>query len=335
MPPLVYLNAKYTHTGITVFKSFENCNYKHHKNSLANLLHSSVYTNETLRYFISEFNTTASDAQRSHIVDQAIISLSDADYVLFLQETRQFRKLNNTQSRKCKSACNKLTYYTQTRHFKSKKGRAYKMRVGFLTLTSPEGTTNQQFLKAFDHFLDYLRRTANCHFVWKKEIGEKNSKLHVHILVNNFVPYYIINWKWKRLLLAEGVIWPVNSYGKETSAHSRIELPRSGRQIGSYIAKYMSKGYELPKACGYISGHSAILDQLKEVIEDEGEYPGDEILKLIDLCHVYHDNFITHVRVNLLTCGKIAPRLQAVFEEQYLRFSEALTLPQKFNFIEK
>lgn len=333
MPPLVYLNAKYSHSGITVFKRFEDCNFHHHRNSLRNLLHSAVYTNMTLRAYIQEYNECANDDQRSDVIDRAIQYLSDDDYILFLQEIHLTRKLNPTQSRKCKYYCNKLAYYSQTRHFKTKKGKNYKMKVAFLTLTAPEEANPIALIKALDHFLDYLRRTAQCHFVWKKELGEQNEKLHFHIVINNFIPYYIVAWKWKRLLLAEGITWPVNESGQETNAHTRIELPRSPKQLSHYIAKYMSKGYELPREYGHIFGRSAILDELKEIIQDEGEYPTDEILKLIDVCHVYKDNFITHISLDLLHVGKFAPRLCALFEQQYIRFSEAITLPQRFNFV--
>ena len=333
MPPLVYLNAKYSHTGITVFKKFEDCNHGSHANSLRNLINAAIYGNETLRYYIKEFNQSGSDDQRSYLIDQVINTLSPDEYLLFLEQVHIKRKLNKTQSRKCANYCKKLTYYTQTRNFKTKAGRSYNMKVAFLTLTAPEGTKPKQMLKAFDHFLDYLRRTANAYYVWKKEVGENSGKLHFHIILNNFIPYYIVSWKWKRLLIAEGVNWPVSSDAKDTNAHTRIELPRSPKMAAHYIAKYMSKAFDLPREYGYISGHSAILDELKEIVQDEGEYPCDELLKLIDLCHVFKDAFVTHISLNLLHVGKLCPRLGAIFEKQYLQFSEAITLPQKFNYV--
>ena len=64
--------------------------------------------------------------------------------------------------------------------------------------------------------------------------------------------------------MAEGVKWPLNEKGKPTNAHTRIELPKNKRLIAHYIAKYMSKAFEMPKEYGYISGHSEVLEDLKE-----------------------------------------------------------------------
>lgn len=298
--PVIYWTAKLSHTGITGYKVFENYGRKVKKASLANLL---------------SFQREMDGSSEIRI------------------DTEKTRKLNEKQSRKVKSACQKLAFYSATREFKSKRSGKYRFRVAFLTLTSPEGTTNNQATSAFDHFLHYLSRTANCVFVWKKELGEKNHALHFHILINNFIPYYIVSWKWKRLLINQGVNWPLNSKGVHTDSHYRIELPRSRRQVSHYISKYMSKGYELPSDCGYVSGHSPLLDECEEIKLIEGEYDSEEINYLKSLCRTISDNYITHICVNLTKIKEVAPKLWAVFNEQYLKFCELITLPQKFSYV--
>jgi len=242
------------------------------------------------------------------------------------------RNLNETQSRKCRSLCQKLAYYTAVRKFRSKKSGEYSFKVGFLTLTAPECATTTQILNAFDHFCDYLRRTANCVFVWKKELGESHGKLHFHIMVNNFIPYYIVNWKWKRLLINEGIIWPLNADGKPTESHYRIELPRSNKAIGHYLSKYMSKAYALPRIYGYISGHSKLLDECTDIKIIESDIPFDELERIMNGHKVIHGSYMSHICVDLLRVKKIAPKIGALFESQYLQFVEILTLPQKFNY---
>jgi hypothetical protein len=243
------------------------------------------------------------------------------------------RNLNTQQSKKVKRYCSKLSYYSGVRVFKSKKSGIHKMRVAFLTLTAPEETTHKQFLKAFDHFLDYLRRTANCVFVWKKELGETNGKLHVHIMLNNFVPYYIVSWKWKRLLIAEGVAWKQNEKRKDTNSHTRIELPHSAEEIGHYMSKYMSKAFEMPKDCGYIWGKSKILDECKEGTFTESELNSDELENIKKVGKVVGDNYVTHVCVDLLKVKLIAPKIFDIFEQQYLTFTKLITLPLKFEYV--
>ncbi|MEY2702351.1 MAG: hypothetical protein RLY43_984 [Bacteroidota bacterium] len=294
---VVYDNYKLSHSGVTKYRMFEGFSRSLHHNSLSNLLHQNVNQLESTEKENEEITT---------------------------------RHLNNQQSKKLKRYCAKLCYYSATRIFESKKSGKYKMKVSFLTLTAPEGTSNEQFLKSFDGFLDYLRRTANCVYVWKKELGETNKKLHVHLLINNFLPFYIVSWKWKRLLLSNNVIWPKNEQEKDTDSHYRIELPKSKKMVSSYIAKYMSKAYELPKSCGYVWGKSSVIDECKEITFSEGEINEDELRAIGDKYKIVGDDFVKHVCVDLLTVKDIAPTIFEAFEKQYMDFVQKITLPQKF-----
>jgi len=328
--PLIYFNSKLTHSGITSYKVFEHCNRRSHKNSLRNLLNQVTRNSDELNYLVNLFRNSLNNDERSRCNDLAVDNLTNSDYDQFLRATFQARHLNPAQSRKIKSLCSKLSYYSASREFTSKKSGKYRFKVAFLTLTAPESTEPSQFLEAFNHFLDYLRRTANCVFVWKKELGELNEKLHVHILVNNFIPYYIVEWKWKRLLIAEGVEWPVNEQGQPTTSHYRIEVPKSKKQIAHYVAKYMSKAYDLPRIFGYISGHSKVLADCHEVNIIEGDLPWDELDRIMSKSKVIRGQYVSHVCCDLLQVKAIAPKIGALFEEQYLRFTQILTLPQKF-----
>lgn len=329
--PVVYWNAKLQHSGITAYKVFENCFRKSNANSLRNLLNVSSCANPELASYVREFRACKSDDQRSTVNDQACFYLDKQNYVIYLQDTKQHRKLNPAQCRRVKRLANKLCYYSQERQFTSKKSGNYSMKVAFLTLTAPEGSLDAACISAFSHFLDYLRRTANCVYVWKKELGEENGKLHFHLIINNFVPYYIISWKWKRLLLNEGVSWPLTADGKHTDSHYRVELPRSRKLVAHYIAKYMSKAYDLPREYGFIAGHSSILDTLKEIDLNMDEVDQDELGRIVSQSKVISGDFVSIICCDLLKCDKLAPRLHALFEQQYIDFSCRITLPQKFN----
>lgn len=333
LDPIVYWNNKLKHSGITSYKVFENCYRRYHNRSLENLLNNRSFTNPDLNYYIDTFQGLTDDDQRCRFNDEVLEVMDKDDYSHFLKQTRQTRNLNPTQSKKVKSIVDKLNYYTQTRQFTNSKNKILKMKVAFITLTSPEGTTNQQMLNAFNHFLDYLQRTANCIYVWKKELGELNNKLHFHIVVNNFIPYYIINWKWKRLLIAEGVVWPLNDQGKDTTSHYRIELPHNAKQVSHYIAKYMSKAYDLPGNCGYVYGYSRVLKELKESDLSEWEIDLEEYKALKQNYKTISHDYTQHICCNLLHVKKIAPKLFELFSQQYVQFSEKITLPQKFKYV--
>lgn len=245
------------------------------------------------------------------------------------------RKLSQQQQKKLKKTAGKLAYYSAHRKFENKKnGKRYSFKVAFLTLTAPPGTKPEQFLKAFEGFLSYLRRTANCVYIWKKELGKSGKHFHIHLLINNFIPYYIVSWKWKMLLIGQGVRWPVNEKGVHTNSHTRIEIPHSRRQINHYIAKYLSKGEELPSEFGFIWGFSDILKQCEEIVLEEGEYDQQEVQKLKKFYKVIEHDFFTHICVDPAKIKKIAPELYRAFKEQALLISYTLSLPQRFQFIE-
>jgi hypothetical protein len=309
--PFVYWNSKFSHSGITGYKVFEGYSRKMSKNSLRNLLN----RKKELEEFNKEMQESGSRKE---------------DY---LSQKTKFRTISSQQSKKCRNYSQKLCYYSARREFTSKKTGKYHFKVAFLTLTTPSTCTPQQSLKAFEGFIDYLRRTANCTYIWKKELGELNEGLHYHILINNFIPYYIVAWKWKRLLINQGVIWPLNSEGKETSSHYRIELPRKLSKVNYYISKYIAKESKIPSEYGYIWGKSEVLDQCKEFQAMACDIPYEEVKLLKTQFKTVKTEYITHICVDLLKVKELTPELFAIFEDQYLEFQQKITLPQKFYYV--
>lgn len=306
--PIVYQSYKLTHQGIINYKTYENCTRKIKHSSLANLLNTS-YRN---------FNTLEDGQPFDNSLGVYPISFRD------------HRKMDETQKRQCRKMCNKLSYYTKKREFKSKKSGKYYFKIAFLTLTSPESATDTQILKAFEHFLDYLRRTANCVYVWKKELGSKGKKLHFHVMINNFIPYYLVDWKWKRLLINEGVVWPKNENNQDTKSHYRIELPRNAKQTSSYISKYLSKDEFLPLELGYIWGCSDILKKLKEIVLIEGEVNNNELWNIIKKSKNVATDYVNITCCDLMKVKSIAPELYAIFEKQFYEFQYKISLDQRF-----
>jgi len=279
------------------------------------------------------------EGDRRIMQNSSLRNLINADQILNessnVQKEKTSRTMSSAQQRKMRKTAGKLAYYSATRKFENKKtGKKYNFKVAFLTLTAPASTQPEQFLAAFENFLSYLRRTANCVYIWKKELGEKGNKFHVHLLINNFIPYYIVSWKWQRLLMAEGIKWPINDKGKFTNAHTRIEIPHSKRQVNYYISKYMSKGNELPVEFGFIWGFSDLLKHCEEIVLDEGDYNKNEIHYLKKLYKVIEHDFFSHICCDPARIKKIAPDLYAEFRQRALEISYTVSLPQKFNYIE-
>jgi hypothetical protein len=95
----------------------------------------------------------------------------------------------------------------------------------------------------------------------------------------------------------------------------------------------MSKGQGLPIEYGYISGHSKILDSLKEISIIVDDLDNEELNKLASHSKVIHSEYVNLICTDLLHAQKIAPKIYDLFYSQYLRFSEIITLPQKFTYV--
>lgn len=308
--PLVYVQHKIKHSGILSYKVFEGFSRSMSKNSLANLHLSNKYY-------------TSTDDEGNEITLKEVTT----------NDSIKFPTFSLAMAKRCKTYCQKLTYYSATRYFTGKGDKKYSMKVGFITLTAPNSFKNEEIEAAFQKFIDYLHRTANCEYVYKKELGSKSGYLHYHILVNNFVPYYIIRDKWKRLLMNENYHWPTDESGKPYSAHYRVELPRKAKVVASYIAKYMSKEQVFPSACGRLWGKSKLLDSIEEATLIENDLPIDEYTRLLEKYKVIKDTIITLVCCDPLKLKKIAPEIYACFEFYYMKASQLITHEQRFKFV--
>lgn len=294
---LVYFSHKISHTGITTFKVFEGFPRKVSDSSKLNL-----YQNRQ--------NTHEKDSTTNINVG---------------------KRISEQTGKRIFKYCQKLAFYSAVRKFSTSKGKEFKFKVSFLTLTAPENYTTQQINKAFGHFLDYLTRTANCTYVYKKEVGHKSGHFHIHLLINNMIPYYIVSWKWKRLLMNENIDWPVSDNGKDTNSHSRIELPKSKRMVSAYLAKYMGKTDYVTENVGSLWGKSKVLDDCKEIQLIENDIDGEEYRKLAEVSRYYESEFVTFISVEWWKIKSFCPEIYKVFEKQYMDFSQRITQDQKFD----
>jgi len=76
------------------------------------------------------------------------------------------------------------------------------------------------------------------------------------------------------------------------------------------------------------SGHSKLLDECTDIKIIESDIPFDELERIMNGHKVIHGSYMSHICVDLSASKKIAPKIGALFESQYLQFVEILTLPQ-------
>jgi len=82
------------------------------------------------------------------------------------------------------------------------------------------------------------------------------------------------------------------------------------------------KAYALPRIYGYISGHSKLLDECTDIKIIESDIPFDELERIMNGHKVIHGSYMSHICVDLLRVKKIAPKIGALFESQYLQLSK-------------
>lgn len=128
-------------------------------------------------------------------------------------------------------------------------------QLGMITLTLPNSRRfkskemNARLLKRFlQRIEDYstLRLRKKLLYVWKLELQEK-GQLHWHIIVNQFIPYELINKWWNYLLKDTGMTAEYyRSYSKHETPSARIESVR--KNTATDMRNYMLKRYMRKRA---------------------------------------------------------------------------------------
>jgi len=183
------------------------------------------------------------------------------------QENLKERSHNGVISRKAcsklKNAINWLLCAAEPKRVYHKKhDRWFNFKVAFITLTLPDTTervTDKDFQKKLlGPWLAYMRKYHGLrNYVWKMEF-QKNGKLHCHITMDAFVHWAKIRSTWNSLLGKNGYLADFYlKFGHSDPNSTDVHSIRSIKNLGAYLAKYMSKQSEdLKKMKGRIWGCS-------------------------------------------------------------------------------
>lgn len=117
-------------------------------------------------------------------------------------------------------------------------------RVRALCLTIGPKGKNEDFTKYFARFRAWLakprkhgkkfRAYRNINYFWVKEYQPDTGKLHMHLLIDAYIPWKLIRKAWK---------WA--TYG--TGINADIRLTDDVQKPGGYMTKYMTKaGMKVP-----------------------------------------------------------------------------------------
>ena len=132
----------------------------------------------------------------------------------------------------------------KAKHFDS--GKEFTFRVNFITLTlpSPQGEVSDEDLKksCLKSWLEYWKdKLPGMSYVWRAE-RQKNGNLHFHVTTDRYILYSNIRDTWNNRLAKFGFISAFEKknghrHPNSTDVHAVANI----RNLGAYIAKYMSK----------------------------------------------------------------------------------------------
>jgi hypothetical protein len=159
--------------------------------------------------------------------------------------------MSEKQRTRLKNAANWLIYSSKKKELRIKGQREIvKYNVGFITLTIPEqekgAVSNKVFISLINTFLTYHRRYSKLvSYVWKFE-EHKDGRLHVHMLVGQFINHKVIRESWNKILLRNGLLaYHYKKYENYSPPSTEIKAVKKVSKLGAYIAKYMSKSKEM------------------------------------------------------------------------------------------
>jgi hypothetical protein len=209
--------------------------------------------------FNGEFTPPVYIGQNLYIRPGYIVSLPEFSYSsAFTSEA--FRKnqknlldkahngvISQKADKKIRNAINWLLCAAEPKKVYVKKTNSwFDFKVNFITLTLPDTAneiTDYVFkTKLLNPWLTYCRKYFGLkNYVWKIEF-QKNGKLHLHITTDTFIHHAKIKSSWNRLLGSNGFLLDFyKKFGHSKPNSTDIHSVRKIRNLGAYLAKYMSK----------------------------------------------------------------------------------------------
>lgn len=170
-----------------------------------------------------------------------------------LEDNAHNGKISMKADKKCRNAINWLLCASEPKKvFHSLTGRWFDFKVNFITLTIPDTDApikEHDFkTKLLNPWLTLMRKYHGLkNYIWKMEF-QKNGKLHLHLTSDTFIHYSIIRGTWNKLLASNAMLTRfAREHGHLNPNSTDIHSVRSVRNLGAYIAKYMTKDPGLRK----------------------------------------------------------------------------------------
>lgn len=131
-------------------------------------------------------------------------------------------------------------------------------QLNFTTLTIPNYkmvSARAGYDKLLSKYLRYMKdKYSMREYLWKIEL-QQNGMPHYHLLMNDFVPWQVIRWKWNNLLKNEGLLNGfAKKYGHFNPPSTEIKSVEKMMDAQRYLTKELCKS----TFCTVVSGDPVI-----------------------------------------------------------------------------
>jgi len=181
-------------------------------------------------------------------------------------------------------------------------GKEYRYKAGLVTLSLPTGNENLKpdFFKSIllSSFLDACQYHWNLkNYIWKIE-RQKRGALHVHITVDQFIPYEWLNQFWNGLLNKYGLLDDYRKRFKSMTLRQYVQY-RNATDPDNYKAKFPStlsytkqiiKAYQFNDNHNWTRPNTTDIHSVKNV-KDLGAYLAKYLTKDPDLGSSFKGRF--------------------------------------------
>jgi len=127
-----------------------------------------------------------------------------------LKKKRQSLKLSKSSKKKLLDSINSMYCLSKSRKVRMKTGKyIYNFKCAFITLTLPSSQQHSDVTikkECLNQLLVELRKKYGIkNYVWKAEL-QKNDNIHFHLVVDKYVDYQALRYRWNRIINKLGYV---------------------------------------------------------------------------------------------------------------------------------
>lgn len=250
----------------------------------------------------------------------------DSSKFSFLNSTRKSNgQLSVNAKRKMSRAIEYLVTLAQPKKVHEKlTGKTINFKLAFITLTLPSAqihTDSEIINKCLNQFLVECRKYHNVkNYVWRAE-KQENGNIHFHLLIDKFIPWYMMRNSWNRILNKLGYVDRFQEkHGHSQPNSTDIHSTKRVKNIQAYLMKYMSKSEQNTNQSGRIWSCNQELSNVKGCQLYIDREVHEELQKIIEHCkpRIFESQYFSVYCIKLKDVFKYSREILFKYFSDYL-----------------